>query len=111
MDLLESLSLPLKSQQMDFAKFRTLSEILLSHKITEPSAQIPTGTQVQTDIIEYAKSQNHWAFRSNPNSQTEADYGQNLESWASFIYQLTLFSFPGSAWECMPGDSAAYTNV
>jgi len=30
---------------------------------------------------------------------------------ASFIYQLTLFSFPGSAWECMPGGSAAYTNA
>jgi len=29
---------------------------------------------------------------------------------AFFIYQLTLFSFPGSAWECMPGGSAAYTN-
>jgi len=25
--------------------------------------------------------------------------------------RILIFSFPGSAWECMPGGSAAYTNV
>ena len=35
--------------------------------------------------------------------------GVTKDKWkaASFIYQLTLFSFPGSAWECILGGSAA----
>jgi len=40
----------------------------LSHKITEPSAQIPTGPKyILIDAGAHLGSQNNRAFRSNPN--------------------------------------------
>jgi len=37
------------------------------HKITEPSAQIPTYLKVQQKELRIGTSQNNRAFRSNPN--------------------------------------------
>jgi len=111
----KSLSLPLKSQPKNWKEQELLPT---GHKITEPSAQIPTKLKQEIEE-ELDKSQNHWAFRSNPNKlkqrQMNKLMGHKITEPSAqiptffYYYRSTMvfhgiiiaLSFARFAWECI----------